>query len=875
MYGQVTKTANVTTAGTLRTVANSYLATVTNLTVTGTIDARDFVTIRNDMTSLSVLDLSNVSIVAYSGAGGTGGTLTSTYSANKIPDYAFIYPEYLSGGNPNFYPPNKSVTSIILPANVTAIGRNAFSYCKALSSLTIGSKVTTIDDYAFSNCTALTTLNCNSINPPTLSGSSTFFLINSNCVLTVPAGTVNAYKTANQWNAFSTITDGSPSLTTTTISNITATTASSGGNVTSSGSTSVTARGVCWSTTNNPTISNSKTSNGTGEGIFTSSLSGLSPSTTYYVRAYATNSSGTAYGNVNTFTTSAATIPAVTTTTANSITTSSAIAGGSISSPGSSSVIARGVCWSTAVNPTIVDSKTTDGTGVGSYTSSITGLSPGVVYHYRAYATSSVGTAYGSDMTFTTLSPPTVTTIAATTVGAVSAIIAGEINTAGSSSVTARGVCWSTTTNPTIADNKTSDGVGTGSFTSNITGLTMGTTYYARAYATNATGTSYGEEVSFKTLSNSTDVYLNNIAFISKAQDSSLDNIPLSMTMNPSNPSNFINPGNTIRFKMQCYNVRTSGTNIVSGLCKVRSNDPYLVLTDSTSGLNNVAWNGVQWSTDEFEVQIKPSTPLGYVAYVDFIVIEGSNTYNTYQVPILIAPLTLQSRTVDDDNNPDSKGNGNGICEPDETIESFPYLQNVSSFAANTVSGIFDNFYNVSGISVWNNKTGVSGTVVNNSYWNYAFNAPQPIVPGAKDMTPQWDFVFDYNFTKTYHFALGLAMSGSFQLFSGYKSYFKWLVPVEYNAGHPEFNTSVNDFITNNIKIFPNPTQGKVFIKSDIEDTSTVNLYDITGKKVFSSITNQSGLLFDISGYGLKGLYLLQLRDETGRIISEQKMIFE
>ncbi|MDD3323094.1 MAG: hypothetical protein PHS59_16790, partial [Paludibacter sp.] len=81
-------------------------------------------------------------------------------------------------------------------------------------------------------------------------------------------------------------------------------------------------------------------------------------------------------------------------------------------------------------------------------------------------------------MTFTTLSPPTVTTIAATTVGAVSAIIAGEINTAGSSSVTARGVCWSTTTNPTIADNKTSDGVGTGSFTSNITGLTMGTTYY-------------------------------------------------------------------------------------------------------------------------------------------------------------------------------------------------------------------------------------------------------------------------------------------------------------------------------------------------------------------------------------------------------------
>ena len=93
--------------------------------------------------------------------------------------------------------------------------------------------------------------------------------------------------------------------------------------------------------------------------------------------------------------------------------------------------------------------------------------------------------------------------------------------------------------------------------------------------------------------------------------------------------------------------------------------------------------------------------------------IEGSNSYFTYKVPIPIAPLSLQSKTVDDDNNPDSKGNGNGICEPNEIIESLPSLKNVSSLSANSVYGLFNNYYDVSGISIWNNKQGVSGTVVN------------------------------------------------------------------------------------------------------------------------------------------------------------------
>ena len=76
----------------------------------------------------------------------------------------------------------------------------------------------------------------------------------------------------------------------------------------------------------------------------------------------------------------------------------------------------------------------------------------------------------------------------------------GTVGADGGAAVTARGVCWSTTTNPTIANSKTTDGTGTGIFTSAITGLTSGTTYYVRSYATNSAGTTYGPEVIFTTL---------------------------------------------------------------------------------------------------------------------------------------------------------------------------------------------------------------------------------------------------------------------------------------------------------------------------------------------------------------------------------------
>jgi uncharacterized protein (TIGR02145 family) len=194
-----------------------------------------------------------------------------------------------------------------------------------------------------------------------------------------------------------------PQVSTSDVSAIKSGVATAGGNVTHSGGGEVTMRGVCWSINQNPTLNDSKTENGQGEGIFISTMSNLTPSTTYFVRAYASNSAGTAYGNEVSFSTAPLTVvPVITTSPITSITAFSALSGGIINDAGGAPIFSLGVCWSVNQNPTTNNSKTEDVQMGAGFTSAIAGLSPNTTYFVRAYAQNNAGTGYGEELTFKT-----------------------------------------------------------------------------------------------------------------------------------------------------------------------------------------------------------------------------------------------------------------------------------------------------------------------------------------------------------------------------------------------------------------------------------------------------------------------------------------
>ena len=290
-----------------------------------------------------------------------------------------------------------------------------------------------------------------------------------------------------------------PIVVTLDVSAVTASSAHCGGNVTDGGKSEVTERGLCWSTMQYPTPNDNFVRIGNGTGQFDATIDGLHYNTTYYIRAYARNGIGIGYGQQLSFTTADG-LATVVTATATGITPTSATCGGNVTDDGGFAVTARGVCWSTTMQPTITNSHTTDGTGLGAFVSSVTNLEPNTTYYLRAYATTEAGTAYGEQISFATPNGlATVTTADVTGVTANSATCGGSVSADGGFAVTARGVCYSTTPNPTIAGPHTTDGAGLGTFVSQLYNLNSATTYYVRAYATNGAGTVYGEEKDFRT----------------------------------------------------------------------------------------------------------------------------------------------------------------------------------------------------------------------------------------------------------------------------------------------------------------------------------------------------------------------------------------
>ena len=339
-------------------------------------------------------------------------------------------------------------------------------------------------------------------------GSGTFISnissLTSNTTYYLRAYATNAQGTfyGNEVN-FITLT-GNVDITLSNPTSITATSASCNANITNDGGAAVTERGICWSTSQYPTTESSHTTAGSGTGTFSASLSGLTPATTYYVRAYAVNATGTSYSNQVSFTTNSG-LPVVATGTVSNITATSALCGGDVTSDGGFAVTAKGLCWSTTQYPTISNAHTNEGGGTGSFNGSMTNLQVGTNYYVRAYATNSVGTEYGDQMSFiTTSGEATVTTGAITNITALTATSSVTVTDVDGAILQECGICWATTPNPIKENNNSQSASGSQintTYSCNITGLTPNTNYYVRAYATTDVTTSYGNQITFTTVS--------------------------------------------------------------------------------------------------------------------------------------------------------------------------------------------------------------------------------------------------------------------------------------------------------------------------------------------------------------------------------------
>jgi uncharacterized protein (TIGR02145 family) len=280
---------------------------------------------------------------------------------------------------------------------------------------------------------------------------------------------------------------------------ITDSSAKVGGNISDNGGVDVSERGVYYDIINVPEVSGMKVVSGSGSGLFSTTVNGLSGGTTYYVRAYAINLKGRTLGDVMTFTTNRAK-PRITTREPFEILSTSAKSGGTNIQSGGSEITDKGIYYGTQTDPKTTGISITGGQGSDTFTGTMNYLRPGTRYYVVAYARNNLGTGYGNVISFVTIiTKPVVSTSSVTAISASTAAVGGMVTSNGGADVTERGIYWGTSASPETNGTKQQSGSGTGSFSYILTGLSQNTTYYIKAYAINSEGESRGSVVSFTT----------------------------------------------------------------------------------------------------------------------------------------------------------------------------------------------------------------------------------------------------------------------------------------------------------------------------------------------------------------------------------------
>lgn len=236
--------------------------------------------------------------------------------------------------------------------------------------------------------------------------------------------------------------------------------------------------------------------------LYCGAMSPLHPGCTYFLRYFVYNNFGSLYSSrIDSINTQVYKQAIVKTDSVDNVSSTQATVWGSLHYLGSDTLPKVGFCYSTHSGVSTSDTNVPCSLDDESFHLTLNSLKEYTTYYIRAYAINNMGTSYGEEFHFKTTPSvkPTLSTSSVTNIQYTSATCGGNITNDGGFQVTSRGICYSTSMNPTTANKTVSSGTGRGTFTCNMTGLTAGTTYYVRAYATNSNGTSYGNQVSFKT----------------------------------------------------------------------------------------------------------------------------------------------------------------------------------------------------------------------------------------------------------------------------------------------------------------------------------------------------------------------------------------
>ncbi len=362
------------------------------------------------------------------------------------------------------------------------------------------------------------------------------------------------------------------------------------------------------------------------------------------------------------------------------------------------------------------------------------------------------------------------------------------------------------------------------------------------------------------------------------------------VTPNSNNPENLINKGRPVRFKLNIQNDLSS--NILTGYGSISTENEYVTITDSEATYNNISSGASAWSVDEFEIIVDESMTSGTDISFDLTVeqeLDPTGPWaSTFSFPV--EPLMVHYTLMDDDGNPDSNGDNDGVIEPGETIEIIPLLENLSASTLYDVEGRLTSIYSDVWIWIWNNFEGASGTVYDTYDYNVQNNSQQSINPGDNQIQPEVDFVFNYNYYETYELQMNLIVTSYLGGESNTSNWDVGGVKMIYasdfilNEGQQELSMGeeLNPHAYVLYPAYPNPFNPITTLRYDLPEDAQVRIiiFDITGRKIKSLVNDQQSagfksVIWDATNESGKpvsaGMYLYRI--SAGDFHSVKKMV--